>query len=492
MTRFHNSEINLKSSVYNLAGENYIEQLSAYNSMRCHIRRVLLAKSVVDSRNNRYINEKKKRPKSQLSKGYSLDNLIDQLVYDTKHHPMDMLTMNFDEYCLYRKEKENNQAHPRDTSNINLSKLKMQTNDTEDNIQTICRNCPASRPKKNTRYKSVGKKHLKIYQKPLPRIVQRKCRCNEKPIYVNCGNPFKTSTNPLQSDSCTSSSSMIHENRASSSLPCELRNYNRKRAEIEAKEDARYIAFAYDITREIIKCGLYTDKELNEIFKKHLKRHRTTLDLNKMLREIYRLKTFLNVSEESDDSDDDVECCNKDCIWKPQARPPTPPKVLDDNKVIGKLLSYQKLMENQCNKEPNSGKSVVLIDANPELLITERDVLTSLLEVGIDPKQAENICKSLHHKSMESVLENMAELKIRTPCEQLENVTEIQTKDIMCGEKACCDNSQTDTETETLSEKENKSSTTDDLTTQQDETIQTQSCPKTLFNDNYTEPTQSS
>lgn len=60
--------------------------------MRCHIRKVLLAKSVVDSRNNRYINEKKKQSKLQLSKKCSLDNFIDRLAYDTKHHPM---------VCLY-------------------------------------------------------------------------------------------------------------------------------------------------------------------------------------------------------------------------------------------------------------------------------------------------------------------------------------------------------------------------------------------------------
>lgn len=74
--------------MYNLAGENYFEQLSAYNSMRCHIRRILLAKSVVDTKNKKYINNKKKQLKVQLSRRFSLDNFIDQLAFDTKHHPM--------------------------------------------------------------------------------------------------------------------------------------------------------------------------------------------------------------------------------------------------------------------------------------------------------------------------------------------------------------------------------------------------------------------
>ncbi|XP_043502788.1 uncharacterized protein LOC122524537 isoform X2 [Polistes fuscatus] len=472
MTRLHNSDINLKSSVYNLAGENYFEQLSAYNSMRFHIRRVLLAKSVVDARNKKYINNKKKELKAQLPRKFSLDNFIDQLAFDTKHHPMDMLRMNLDKYSSHHSEEYNCETYPCNINDIDYSQLAMQAADTESNSKSNYQNRSMLKSKKTvsdmseSRAKTAGKKYIKGLN-------------SEKRIVH-------------------SSSSIIQEDHASSSLSSPVQMHTRKYAEIEAKEDARYVQFAYEITKDIIKYGIYTDKELNEIFKKHLQRHRTTLDLNKMLKEIYRLKTFLNVSAESDASDDDTEFFNTDQIQLHEVRPPTPPKVLDENKVIGKLLSYQKLMETQYNKEPRLKKSVVLIDANPELLITERDILTSLLEAGIDPKQAENICKSLHHKSMETVLDNMVELKINTTPpnksetlpDKLNNV-ELQKEITFSPENTFLEDLKSGTKNQIL-ENENKSSTTDDLSSKQDEMIQTPRSPVTLHNDNYTEPKQSS
>ncbi|XP_043502792.1 uncharacterized protein LOC122524537 isoform X3 [Polistes fuscatus] len=470
MTRLHNSDINLKSSVYNLAGENYFEQLSAYNSMRFHIRRVLLAKSVVDARNKKYINNKKKELKAQLPRKFSLDNFIDQLAFDTKHHPMDMLRMNLDKYSSHHSEEYNCETYPCNINDIDYSQLAMQAADTESNSKSNYQNRSMLKSKKTvsdmseSRAKTAGKKYIK----------------------------------GLNSEKRIVHSSIIQEDHASSSLSSPVQMHTRKYAEIEAKEDARYVQFAYEITKDIIKYGIYTDKELNEIFKKHLQRHRTTLDLNKMLKEIYRLKTFLNVSAESDASDDDTEFFNTDQIQLHEVRPPTPPKVLDENKVIGKLLSYQKLMETQYNKEPRLKKSVVLIDANPELLITERDILTSLLEAGIDPKQAENICKSLHHKSMETVLDNMVELKINTTPpnksetlpDKLNNV-ELQKEITFSPENTFLEDLKSGTKNQIL-ENENKSSTTDDLSSKQDEMIQTPRSPVTLHNDNYTEPKQSS
>ncbi|XP_047359496.1 uncharacterized protein LOC124952917 isoform X1 [Vespa velutina] len=495
MIRFHNSEINLKSSVYNLAGENYFEQLSAYNSMRFHIRRVLLAKSVVDTKNKKYINNKKKQLKVQLPRRYSLDNFVDQLAFDTKHHPMDMLRMNLDKYSSHYAKEVNCEVYPCNINNIDLSRLKMQATDTESNDQNIYQNHSVPKSKKilsQSRQKTTGKKHIKDlnskkHKQHLQCIIQRKCRCDEKPIYVTCENPFKSPTNLYLSDSDTSSNSIVQEDHASSSLSSPIQTYTRKHTEIQAKEDARYIKFAYEITKEIIKSGIYTDKELNEIFKKHLKRYRTTLDLHRMLKEIYQLKTFLNMPEKSDESDDDdIEFFNINQIQQHEIRPPTPPKVLDENKVIGKLLSYQKLMETQCNKKPRCRKSVVLIDANPELLVTERDVLTSLLEVGIDPKQAENICKSLQNKSMETVLNNMAELNIETFSNKSEDVN-FQTESTTCIEMNE-DEYEDFINNEILKKENNKSSTTDDLSSKQDEIIQTPRNPVTLLNDNYTEP----
>ena len=39
------------------------------------------------------------------------------------------------------------------------------------------------------------------------------------------------------------------------------------------EEEARYAKFVYDITQEIVQNGLYTDRELKEVFEKHLERN---------------------------------------------------------------------------------------------------------------------------------------------------------------------------------------------------------------------------
>lgn len=123
-----------------------------------------------------------------------------------------------------------------------------------------------------------------------------------------------------------------------------------------------------------------------------------------MLYEIYQLKISLNIMGDDSETDDELEDLihAQKLLSVSEIRPPTPPKVLDENKVMEKLKSYQELMKTP--SRPSSGKSVVLVDANPELLVTERDVLISLIEVGVDPKQAQHICKSLLQRSKDTNL----------------------------------------------------------------------------------------
>lgn len=124
-----------------------------------------------------------------------------------------------------------------------------------------------------------------------------------------------------------------------------------------------------------------------------------------MLYEIYQLKISLNVTDEDSETDDELEDLihAQKLLSVSEIRPPTPPKVLDENKVMEKLKSYQKL-ETQSRPSSGTNKTVILVDANPELLVTERDVLISLMEVGVDPKQAQHVCKSLLQKSRDTVL----------------------------------------------------------------------------------------
>lgn len=102
----------------------------------------------------------------------------------------------------------------------------------------------------------------------------------------------------------------------------------------------------------------------------------------------------------TDDSDDELEDLihAQKLLTVSEIRPPTPPKVLNDNKIMEKLESYRKMTGKSCNQ-----KTVTLVDANPDLLVTEKDVLMSLVEVGIDPKQVQYICKNLRYKSRDMV-----------------------------------------------------------------------------------------
>lgn len=119
-----------------------------------------------------------------------------------------------------------------------------------------------------------------------------------------------------------------------------------------------------------------------------------------MLYEIYQLKISLNMMDEDSDTDDELEDLihTQKLLSVLEIRPPTPPKVLNDNKVMEKLEFYREMTDRSRVR-----RTVTLIDANPDLLVTERDVLMSLVEVGIDPKQVQYICKNLRDKSRDTV-----------------------------------------------------------------------------------------
>lgn len=108
--------------------------------------------------------------------------------------------------------------------------------------------------------------------------------------------------------------------------------------------------------------------------------------------EIYQLKISLNIPDESEDEDD----CG---LW--QAQPPTPPKVLDEDKAVAKLQNYLAIESvSTYNFAANLGtKNVMLIDANPELLITERDILLTLVDMNVEPGKADRICRKLLMRS---------------------------------------------------------------------------------------------
>lgn len=61
--------------------------------MSAHLRRILLAKSVVDTKNKNYLKRNQQCKVQRADSGICLhleatDDVIDRLAYDTEHHPM--------------------------------------------------------------------------------------------------------------------------------------------------------------------------------------------------------------------------------------------------------------------------------------------------------------------------------------------------------------------------------------------------------------------
>lgn len=52
-----------------------------------------------------------------------------------------------------------------------------------------------------------------------------------------------------------------------------------KQLSCRKEEEKKYVKFIYDITKEIIQKGLYTDKELQNVFKKHIERYKGVLNM---------------------------------------------------------------------------------------------------------------------------------------------------------------------------------------------------------------------
>lgn len=125
---------------------------------------------------------------------------------------------------------------------------------------------------------------------------------------------------------------------------------------------------------------------------------------NKMLYEISQLKLALNVSDDDDSFDEELEDVIHDqqLLSMSELRPPTPPKILDENRLMEKLKCYEKKDEAEQESKTTRRKTVVLIDANPELVVTERDILTSLIEADIDPEQAQKIFLKIFSKGKDA------------------------------------------------------------------------------------------
>ncbi|XP_071556416.1 uncharacterized protein [Temnothorax nylanderi] len=470
--------VNLKSSAYNQTGQNYFEQLAAYNSMSSHLRRTLLARSVVDTRNKSYLrrNQRCKEQRADDS-GVRLyleatDDVIDKLAYDTQHHPMDVLRIDLNarhlDCCNYNLDHQLRVCSSQ-TSYEGTDQMDRRQRSTSKNQRMISPTLARSPKRKKISISNfICKKEL-TSTRDIPYVVgPSTCFSRQRQKTIDYRSVCSSASQCYDFD---------YDEKSTEELISKLTS--------QKEEEKKYVKFVYDITKEIMQRGLYTDKELRDVFKKHVSQHRGILNMNKMLYEVYQLKISLNIADDSD-TDEELEDLihAQKLLSVSEIRPPTPPKILDENKVMEKLESYQKMMK--AEKSPRiNGKSVLLIDANPDLLVTERDVLMSLVEAGVDPKQVQHICKNLRDRSRDvDFTEAPAQIDTETlyspdlkvdNLELEENDKEISAEIETAGsarDNSVADNSVTNNSVES-SEKQETISTTSNLVSTQDETGET-------------------
>ncbi|XP_034936423.1 uncharacterized protein [Chelonus insularis] len=407
----------IKSSVYNQTGEGFFKQLAAYNHMSAHLRRVLLAKSRVDSRNPNYLRRRRTMStgRAKFTEKTASQELIDQLAYDTEHHPMEIVRMR---YSLDSRLQDRSKKCPVSCKNflidcpgIHLNPITSRLTESDRN-RFSSRSRPrgsglsfhSARPgtfKKNYANRGDQKEemissHHTESARSSPRSVKNKDDNDQ--IDHNYASSFESPSEISRRDSIASKGSVSSQSYVES-IFTEKNKEKRENSPSKLSEEAKYSKFLYDITQEIVQNGLYKDEELKEVFKRHIKRNSHILDRNKMMYELYQLKLSLNLIDHDDDDEEETIERFLHSRKYSVVKPPTPPKVLDENKIVDKLMNPEDLKATY-SKSPHSGRhTVVLVDANPELLVTERDILATLMEMNISPQQAHDVYKRLQKKS---------------------------------------------------------------------------------------------
>ncbi|XP_031846641.2 uncharacterized protein LOC116433077 isoform X2 [Nomia melanderi] len=450
MMKWNRSETSLKSSAYNHNGQNYFEQLTAYNSMSSHLRRVLLAKCVIDSRNKNCTSRKKQfckqvECKPHFTKRRITNDLIDRLAYDSLHHPADILQIHYNSRYLRR---DGNQRYFFDTYDYDAIRSQLSLHD-----HTICSRSPIFKPNKLETFtysdKQMGEQKRKTMLKGQEMSHHRHDRDS---IFYERVPDFPT--HEADHPSTEVDSTRRNENFETNTKPDLTLNQK-----ICAKEEeAKYVNFVYEITHDILYNRLYTDEQLREVFKKHLERNKEFLNM---------LKLALGVPDDSDDEELDILIYDRRFSNNADPRPPTPPKVLNENKIIEKLMSFQTENNEKKRKSSVTDKSVVLVDANPELILTERDVLTSLIELNINPDQAEKIYKRLSAKSQE-LIHRFTDLAHENNQQRTEQSNANETMNI----NDWLDSSLIESNNSNEMDDQEKGSTTHDLIMQEDKGVQ--------------------
>lgn len=140
-------------------------------------------------------------------------------------------------------------------------------------------------------------------------FLHRKCRYEKDTIFV----PTTTTLNSSMFKSGNSQSVMqeTNDHHSISSNTSQCYDYDCDDQSVESKlvskqfssqkylsqkeEEKKYIKFIYDITKEIIQRGLYTDQELQNVFKKHIDRYKGILNMVRIIM-CYYMNVKNNVS----------------------------------------------------------------------------------------------------------------------------------------------------------------------------------------------------
>lgn len=421
--------------------------------MSVHLRRILLAKCAVDARNKTHMRRRKHTCKQtdwkpRHVKAEIKNNIIDRLAYDTLYHPADFLRMNYDSkyYCQHEAQKYlTDPSYDYDEISLRSrlhvacpSSLTFKTNCLEPVISDN------KRQQSYTRFNSSKKIFNPMSVKTAIKIQDRVEK--NSMYYESTCDYLSQNINHLSSEINTSRNYGDYETPQISTNLIDSHKTSIK------DEETKYAKFMYDITHEIILNGLYTDEELQEVFNKHIEENKTVLDMNRMLYEIYQLKFALNISDTSEEEKLEDLICAQQLLNISEIRPPIPPKVLNENRVFEKLTCNQNLDEIRRDLL-NHRKSVLLIDANPELHVTEEDVLTSLIEADINPEKARKIYRRLSSKSK----------SLFKPNEEYEVEQNNHT----------FNNSLTESSNENKVDESKRNSMTDDFITQESKDVQT-------------------
>lgn len=112
--------------------------------------------------------------------------------------------------------------------------------------------------------------------------LRRNCRYETDPVLV----PYTTTTLDTSEfkPTCRSPTQEMNNYRLMSSRTSRSHDDSVQcdkvdRLASQKEDEKKYVNFVYDITKEIMQSGLYTDKELQDVFKKHIDKNRGILNM---------------------------------------------------------------------------------------------------------------------------------------------------------------------------------------------------------------------